>query len=108
MDDFYERIFDFKKRHKLNNQVLGAVIGVSGDAFRMSLKRMSFSSLQIKELEQFFALTDKPIVDESDLSSEEVLKSVSEPELNYEDPMTSAIIDKLLTSKRFVDGICKT
>lgn len=48
MEDFYDRVLQIKKMHRLNNQQLGDVIGLSGDAFRMALKRESFSALQIR------------------------------------------------------------
>lgn len=33
MEDFYDRVLQIKKMHRLNNQQLGDVIGLSGDAF---------------------------------------------------------------------------
>lgn len=53
--DFYERLTVSKKQYKLNNNVLSKIIGLnSGDAFRMAVGRKSLSSLEIKELEQYF------------------------------------------------------
>ena len=54
MPDIYDRILIEKSARKLNNHALGGLIGKSGDAFRMALKRKSLTSLEIDRLENFF------------------------------------------------------
>lgn len=53
--DFYDNITALKKEKKLTNADLGAIIGMSGDAFRMASKRQSLSELEKNEIEKYFA-----------------------------------------------------
>ncbi|TDO67719.1 hypothetical protein EV143_1303 [Flavobacterium chryseum] len=53
--DFYDNILAIKKERKLTNADIGAVINMSGDAFRMANKRQSLSELEKNEIEKFFA-----------------------------------------------------
>lgn len=56
MSDIYEQIILQKNSRKLSNNDLGKVIGKTGDAFRMSLKRKSLNQLEIEKLEQYFGI----------------------------------------------------
>ncbi len=46
MEDFYERLKQFKKNNKLTFSDLGRIISVSADAFRMALNKRNFSELR--------------------------------------------------------------
>lgn len=52
--NFYDNLSGIKKERKLTNADIGNIIGMSGDAFRMAVKRESLSDLEIKEIEKFF------------------------------------------------------
>jgi hypothetical protein len=52
--NFYDKLLNIKKEKKLTNTDIGAIIGMSGDAFRMASKRESLSDLQMKEIEKYF------------------------------------------------------
>ena len=50
MSDFYKRLIQYKEDESLTNSDLGRLISVSGDTFRMGIKRESFSDIRIKKL----------------------------------------------------------
>lgn len=50
--DFYDKIPSLKKDKKLNNNDLGKLIGMKGDAFRKAIGRKSLSELEIIEIEK--------------------------------------------------------
>lgn len=52
--DFYDNILVLKKERKLTNADIGAIINMTGDAFRMANKRKSLSELEKNEIEKFF------------------------------------------------------
>ena len=54
--DIYEKVIIERALKKLNYKDLGAIIEMSGEAFRMAVKRKSLSNLQIREIENFFEL----------------------------------------------------
>ena len=67
-EDFYIRLKDYKKKKRVSNAVLGAVLGKNEPAMRQAIKRESLSKFEINELEKLF----EPIIEkkESDLSME--------------------------------------
>ncbi len=54
--DFYDQLLIEKKRRGLNNKDVGAIIGKTGDALRVAMKRRSLSELEIKEIKKYFKL----------------------------------------------------
>ncbi len=88
---FYLEIDNYKKTYKLNNTILGDVVGLNADAFRMAVNRKSLSELQIRELEKYF----------STLSTSERNPNKTE-QLN---PVVDSIAKELLKSKVFIEGI---
>src|SRR5690606_34914332 len=78
----------FKKTHKLNNNDIGRVVQKSGDAFRMALKRKSFSDLEIAALNIYMNKIDKKpksFEEITDSIFDDSLKNVgNEPEAEYE------------------------
>lgn len=73
MSDIYERIILEKSRRKLSNTRLGKVVGKSGDAFRMALKRKSLSDLEVKELEKFFDYEQNVVALEHSIKEKELV-----------------------------------
>lgn len=64
--DFYSKLEENKKRYKLKYTQLGGILSVSPDAFRMAVKRKSFSEIEKNAIEHYFDLLEnsnaKPIV----------------------------------------------
>lgn len=52
--DIYAQIKEFKLSQRLTNSDIGAVIGKTGEAFRMAVKRKSLNSLEVEKLEEHF------------------------------------------------------
>jgi SOS-response transcriptional repressor LexA len=54
--DFYEKLLLEKNKRSLNNKDVGAIIDMTGEAFRMAVKRKSLNPLQVKEIEKYFEI----------------------------------------------------
>lgn len=78
--DFYEQLIAYKSVNKMSYEDLGALIGKSGDAMRMAVKRRSLSVLEIERIEQEFDETNKNFTNEQDLVNE-----LEEAEFEYEE-----------------------
>lgn len=74
MGNFYSRLKAYKKDNRISYKELGAVIGKNEDAFRMALKRETFSQLEVDKLSELFIETKKTEPTIEDLLAERVLK----------------------------------
>lgn len=52
--EFYKELIEYKARNKLKNHELGSLIDKTGEAFRMAIKRMSLSKLEMETLQKLF------------------------------------------------------
>lgn len=83
MGNFYSKLKAYKIDNRVSYKELGAVIDKNEDAFRMALKRETFSKLEIEKLSELFIETKKT-------EQESTKKSSSMEEL-----LSNALIEKL-------------
>lgn len=100
MADFYEQVKAVKKEHRLNNEDLGVVLGMTGPAFRMALSRESLSHLQKQALEQYFqslgtkkAPDDNRSLDDEDRIVDYFIRNYTR--LRKEHPIASLFLENL-------------
>ncbi len=99
--DFYQQLKSYKETSGLSNKELGGHIKMSGDAFRMAVKRESLSELEKQTLEPLFIDRlgeDHPVQKQLD----EVSRFLSQyTELALQDSRIKKIIDKEVAKRLF-------
>ncbi len=87
--DFYDQLLIEKKRRGLNNKDVGAIIGKTGDALRVAMKRRSLSELEIKEIKKYFKL------DHLSENGNEVKEAKKEGPQTIQELVAIAVMNKL-------------